>query len=364
MMRRGHGARLQLGALGRPRISTSTVAPWRTSAAASDDAEPMDFVLTLHSHLPYVLNHGRWPHGSDWLCEAAVDTYLPLLEVLAAPRRRRSRRRRSPSASRRCSPTSSRSRSSCTELEAFFEQRLAACDEAPASLAATGEAHLLPLVEFWRDRLLRLPRRFRRDRRRPDRRVPRPRGRGPARDHRLGRDPRLPAAARPRREHPAPARRRHRRAPPPVRPGARRVLAAGVRLPAAGTVGSRGPTAPRSGIAGGHRGAPGRRRVPLLLRRLPPGGGRPPARALRRSRRRPDRAGRRRGRAGRRRRAALALPRLSRGSRARRGRRRRRSCATRARRCRSGAGSGLSRRRSATSSSTRSAGPAASSSGG
>ena len=37
----------------------------------------MDFVLTLHSHLPYVLNHGRWPHGSDWICEAALDTYLP-----------------------------------------------------------------------------------------------------------------------------------------------------------------------------------------------------------------------------------------------------------------------------------------------
>mgnify|MGYP003290937383 CR=1 FL=1 len=42
----------------------------------------MDFVFTLHSHLPYVLNHGRWPHGSDWICEAAVDTYLPLLETL------------------------------------------------------------------------------------------------------------------------------------------------------------------------------------------------------------------------------------------------------------------------------------------
>jgi 1,4-alpha-glucan branching enzyme len=39
----------------------------------------MDFVLTLHSHLPYVLHHGRWPHGSDWLCEAALDTYLPLI---------------------------------------------------------------------------------------------------------------------------------------------------------------------------------------------------------------------------------------------------------------------------------------------
>ena len=43
---------------------------------------PMDFVFTLHSHLPYMLNHGRWPHGSDWLCEAALDTYLPLLEIL------------------------------------------------------------------------------------------------------------------------------------------------------------------------------------------------------------------------------------------------------------------------------------------
>ena len=44
----------------------------------------MDFVLALHSHLPWVLNHGRWPHGSDWLCEAAVDTYLPLIEQLRA----------------------------------------------------------------------------------------------------------------------------------------------------------------------------------------------------------------------------------------------------------------------------------------
>ena len=42
------------------------------------------FVLMLHSHLPYVLHHGRWPHGSDWLCEAALDSYLPLLETLRA----------------------------------------------------------------------------------------------------------------------------------------------------------------------------------------------------------------------------------------------------------------------------------------
>ena len=42
----------------------------------------MEFVLGLHSHLPYVLNHGRWPHGSDWLCEAAFECYLPLLETI------------------------------------------------------------------------------------------------------------------------------------------------------------------------------------------------------------------------------------------------------------------------------------------
>ena len=45
----------------------------------------MDFILALHSHLPYVLHHGRWPHGSDWLCEAALDTYLPLLEREVVP---------------------------------------------------------------------------------------------------------------------------------------------------------------------------------------------------------------------------------------------------------------------------------------
>lgn len=41
-------------------------------------------VLVLHAHLPYVLSHGKWPHGSDWLCEAACETYIPLLNMLGA----------------------------------------------------------------------------------------------------------------------------------------------------------------------------------------------------------------------------------------------------------------------------------------
>lgn len=37
------------------------------------------FTIVLHSHLPYVLAHGRWPHGTEWLSEAAAESYLPLI---------------------------------------------------------------------------------------------------------------------------------------------------------------------------------------------------------------------------------------------------------------------------------------------
>jgi 1,4-alpha-glucan branching enzyme len=119
----------------------------------------VDFVLALHSHLPYVLNHGRWPHGSDWLCEAALDTYLPLLDKLdelagaGIP---------APVtigftpvlANQLADPAFGR------EMDSFFSQRLAACDEASKTLPATGGEALLPLVEFWRSRFRRLQARF------------------------------------------------------------------------------------------------------------------------------------------------------------------------------------------------------------
>ena len=114
----------------------------------------MQFVLTLHSHLPWVLNHGRWPHGSDWLCEATLDTYLPLLQTLRglvhdgvpAP------------ITLGITPVLANQLANplfAEEMEAFFQQRLEACEEAPASLAETGDEHLTSLVRFWRDRFLR-----------------------------------------------------------------------------------------------------------------------------------------------------------------------------------------------------------------
>ncbi len=44
--------------------------------------EPLGyFTFVLHSHLPYVIGHGRWPHGMDWLNEAAAESYIPLLQA-------------------------------------------------------------------------------------------------------------------------------------------------------------------------------------------------------------------------------------------------------------------------------------------
>ncbi len=37
------------------------------------------FLLVLHSHLPFVRGAGRWPHGEEWVHEAILGTYLPLL---------------------------------------------------------------------------------------------------------------------------------------------------------------------------------------------------------------------------------------------------------------------------------------------
>ncbi len=40
------------------------------------------FLLVLHGHMPWVLHHGRWPHGAAWLYEAAAGVYLPLLGLV------------------------------------------------------------------------------------------------------------------------------------------------------------------------------------------------------------------------------------------------------------------------------------------
>lgn len=112
---------------------------------------PMDFVLALHSHLPWVLNHGRWPHGSDWLTEGALETYLPLLERLrglqadgvAAP------------VTIGFTPVLASQLISATfqaEMEMYLEQRRIASDDMANSPSSTGDGRLQPVVQFWRER--------------------------------------------------------------------------------------------------------------------------------------------------------------------------------------------------------------------
>jgi 1,4-alpha-glucan branching enzyme len=108
------------------------------------------FVLTLHSHLPWVLHHGRWPHGSDWICEAALDSYLPLVAMLEQLEDERVPAALTlgitPILAAQFADPAFRD-----ELDRYFAHRLETIDEAPASLRATGDEHLLPLVPFWRD---------------------------------------------------------------------------------------------------------------------------------------------------------------------------------------------------------------------
>ncbi|HEV8631988.1 MAG TPA: hypothetical protein VGV61_16855, partial [Thermoanaerobaculia bacterium] len=54
--------------------------PARAMGAAP--TQPRRLAFVLHAHLPWVLGHGTWPHGEDWLAEAVTHCYLPLVSAL------------------------------------------------------------------------------------------------------------------------------------------------------------------------------------------------------------------------------------------------------------------------------------------
>jgi len=104
--------------------------------------------LVLHGHIPYVLGHDRWPHGSDWLCEAAAETYLPLIGLL---------RRRAERGAPGC-VTLSLTPVLCEQLAApafvgefreYLEARFAAATEDRATFARSGDDRLRDLAESW-----------------------------------------------------------------------------------------------------------------------------------------------------------------------------------------------------------------------
>ncbi|MBL1079230.1 glycoside hydrolase family 57 protein [Nocardia sp. 2] len=51
-------------------------------STAEKSAVPGQFTLVLHSHLPWLAHHGRWPVGEEWLYQSWAASYLPVAKVL------------------------------------------------------------------------------------------------------------------------------------------------------------------------------------------------------------------------------------------------------------------------------------------
>src|SRR2546429_7551092 len=108
------------------------------------------FALVLHTHLPMVVNHGRWPHGSDWLCEAAFECFLPLLEVL----HRLVADGISPRWSINLSPVLTEQLASPEfqkELAFYRENVLRACAESREHFTREGDHEIVKLTYFWEE---------------------------------------------------------------------------------------------------------------------------------------------------------------------------------------------------------------------
>lgn len=106
------------------------------------------FCLVLHAHLPLVLRHGRWPHGSDWLAEAALECYLPIL----AAAERLIARGISPKWTINISPVLAEQLAAPdfrAELEFYVENRRQACRENLEQFRRSGRGDLAALAQFW-----------------------------------------------------------------------------------------------------------------------------------------------------------------------------------------------------------------------
>ncbi len=105
--------------------------------------------LTLHAHLPYVVNHGTWPHGMEWLHEAAAETYLPLLRVLRNLERDNIRFH----CNLNLSPVLLEQLAHpvfLTEFPKYLSRKITAAQEDEAFFQQSGESHYVDLARFWR----------------------------------------------------------------------------------------------------------------------------------------------------------------------------------------------------------------------
>lgn len=121
----------------------------QASTNSASEKQPQGYLtFTLHAHLPYVVHHGTWPHGMEWLHEAAAETYLPLLRVLRHLERDRIRFQcnlnLSPILLEQLShPTF------VTEFPKYLERKIVAAREDEAFFIQSGESHFAETARFW-----------------------------------------------------------------------------------------------------------------------------------------------------------------------------------------------------------------------
>lgn len=104
--------------------------------------------LVLYAHQPFVLGHERWPHGSDWLCEAITECYLPLLQTL----RSLVERGISPQLTLSFSPVLCEQLASPLlehELRFFLDTRLQTCADTHRYFQSKGQVDIAALANYW-----------------------------------------------------------------------------------------------------------------------------------------------------------------------------------------------------------------------
>jgi len=107
------------------------------------------FALVLHSHIPYVLAHGRWPHGMDWLSEVTAECYIPLLGVL----NRLADEGVSPKVTLGLTPILVEQLADETfagEFEEYLRQKIDIAGANAAEFRRHGAPHMVALAEYWR----------------------------------------------------------------------------------------------------------------------------------------------------------------------------------------------------------------------
>ncbi len=120
-----------------------TFVTYRTNMSGS-------FTFILHTHLPYVLHHGKWPHGSDWLSEAVAECYLPILDALEGLQSDGLK----PRLSMDFSPVVLEQLSD-PDFEGVFvaycNEKIEAAEKDYLYFSKNGEEHFLPMSEMWRE---------------------------------------------------------------------------------------------------------------------------------------------------------------------------------------------------------------------